>query len=62
MGYAQIHDNGDIQLFSPPYLGPELVSDGDLEPIFTMDANGNAIPAMDKEEVKIKLQQGFSIL
>jgi len=59
MGYAQIHDNGDIQLFSPPYLGDD---DGNMLPIFTMNASGNAIPAMDREEVITKLQQGFSIL
>ena len=59
MGYAQIHDNGDIQLFSPPHLGDD---DGSMIPIFTMDASGKATPAMGKEEVINKLQQGFSII
>ena len=61
MGYAQIHDNGDIQLFATPTLGDDDITK-ELEPIFTMDSNGNAVPAMDREEVKSKLQQGFVIL
>ena len=61
MGYAQIHDNGDIQLFATPTLGDDDITK-ELEPIFTMDSSGNAVPAMDREEVKSKLQQGFVIL
>ncbi len=61
MGYAEIHNNGDIQLFSPPTLGDDNF-ENDLEPIFTMDSSGNAVPAMDKEEVKTKVQQGHFIL
>ena len=48
-------------LFSPPTLGDDNF-ENDLEPIFTMDSSGNAVPAMDKEEVKTKVQQGHFIL
>lgn len=61
MGYAQIHDNGDVELFATPMLGDEDINK-ELEPIFTMDSSGTPVPAMDREEVITKLKQGGGIL
>ena len=58
--YAEIHDNGDIQLFSVPRIVDTDNQSEDI--IFKMDSSGNAFPTMDKEEVKTKLQQGYFIL
>ena len=53
MGFVEIHDNGDVELFAAPIL-----ASGDninFDPIFGMDDSGNIIPLIDKEELRIKL-------
>ena len=50
MGYVQIHDNGDVEIFAMPQL-----SDIDGEqflPAFKMDASGKAIPQFSKDEMR----------
>ena len=60
VGYAEIHSDGDIEVFAAPLLGDE---DGNVpDEIFGMDGSGNPVPKMDKEEVKTKLQQDYAIL
>jgi hypothetical protein len=66
-GYAEIYSNGNIQLFAIPMLSSDFSFSGDMEnyfePIFTMDTSGNVVPAMDKDEVKKKLESNkYSIL
>ena len=60
-GYAEIHSNGDVQLFATPMLSDNR---GDYsKPIFTMDTSGNIVQAMDKDEIKKKLESNkYSIL
>ena len=53
-GYAQIHDNGDIQIFSIPSLSPE--GGGEAIPAFKMDSSGNAVPQFSKDEMRKKLK------
>ena len=53
-GYAEIYSNGNIQLFAIPMLSDDMGSS--FEPIFTMDASGNVVPAMGKDELKKKLE------
>ena len=53
LGFVEIHDNGDVELFAAPIL-----ASGDninFDPIFGMDDSGNIIPLIDKEELRIKL-------
>jgi len=50
-GYAQIHDNGDIQIFSIPSLSPEGDT-GKLLPAFKMDSSGKVIPQFSKDEMR----------
>ena len=53
MGFVEIHDNGDVELFAAPIL-----ASGDninFDHIFGMDGSGNIIPLIDKEELRIKL-------
>ena len=60
-GYAEIYSNGNIQLFAIPMLSDDMGSS--FEPIFTMDASGNVVPAMGKDEVKKKLESNkYSIV
>ena len=60
VGYAEIHSDGEFEVFATPLLGDE---DGNVpEEIFGMDNSGNPVPKMDKEEVKSKLQQDYAIL
>ena len=54
-GYAQIHDNGDIQIFSIPSLYPEG-GKGEILPAFKMDSSGNAVPQFSKDEMRTKLK------
>jgi hypothetical protein len=60
-GYAEINNNGDVQLFAMPMLSDNR---GDyFKPIFTIDTSGNVVPAMDKDEIKKKLESNkYSIL
>jgi hypothetical protein len=60
-GYAEINSNGDVQLFAMPMLSDNR---GDyFKPIFTIDTSGNVVPAMDKDEIKKKLESNkYSIL
>jgi len=51
-GFAEIHDNGDIEVFAVPTLAS---GDGQWLPMFSMDVDGNPIPLMDKEDIRIKL-------
>lgn len=60
VGYAEIHNDGDVEVFAAPMLGDE---EGNYpDEIFGMDSSGNPVPKMDKEEVKTKLQQDYAIL
>lgn len=59
VGYAEIHNDGDIEVFAAPMLGDEEGNRPDE--IFGMDSSGNPVPKMDKEEVKTKLQQDYAI-
>ena len=54
-GYAQIHDNGDIQIFSIPSLYPEGGT-GEILPAFKMDSSGNTVPQFSKDEMRTKLK------
>ena len=56
-GFAQIKDNGDVILYANPTL-----SDMDGEeyyPIFSVDATGNIVKDISKEEVVTKLKQNL---
>ena len=60
VGYAEIHSNGDIEMFAAPMLGDE---DGNRpDEIFSMNSSGEPVPEISKEEVKTKLQQGYAFL
>ena len=54
MGYVQIHDNGDVEIFAIPQLSDE---DGRVSlPAFKMDASGKAIPQFSKDEMRKMLK------
>jgi hypothetical protein len=50
MGYVQIHDNGDVELFATPQLTDE--EGREFLPAFEMDASGRAIPQYSKDEMR----------
>ena len=54
MGYVQIHDNGDVEIFAIPQLAAE--DDSKFLPAFKMDANGKAIPQFSKDEMRKMLK------
>ena len=53
MGYVQIHDNGDVEIYATPQLADE---DDNFLPAFKMDANGKAIPQFSKDEMRKMLK------
>ena len=50
MGYVQIHDNGNVELFATPQLTDE--EGREFLPAFEMDASGRAIPQYSKDEMR----------
>ena len=54
MGYVQIHDNGDVEIFATPQLAAE--DDTTFLPAFKMDASGKAIPQFSKDEMRKMLK------
>ena len=54
MGYAEIHSNGDIEIYAIPQLAAE--DDSKFLPAFRMDASGKAIPQFSKDEMRKMLK------
>ena len=58
LGYAEIHENGDVILYAEPFLS-DINGTEEFLPIFSLDSNGNIVQEMSKEEVEDKLKQNI---